>query len=553
MNNRAVGASSMAMAGWWIPGDVEPRVGDESVGVAVQRVGSPVQLVDCDGRLGVGEGGVVTLGGDASAGSRSYRLVAFAPALPPERLGDSAFCEAHGLRYAYVAGAMANGIGSADVVEAMARGGMLGVFGSAGLPVDQVEFAIDRIQRNVGELPYGFNLIHSPNEPAMESAVVDLYLKRKVRLVSASAYLGLTLPLIRYRVSGIHRGQDGVVMTPNKVIAKVSRTEVARKFFSPPPDESLQVLVREGFITDEQARMAGEIPMAEDLTAEADSGGHTDNRSALALVPTMLAVAEELQTTYGYRERLRVGAAGGISTPDSAAAAFALGASYILTGTVNQACRESGTSKEVREMLAKATQADVTMAPAADMFEMGVKVQVLKWGTMFAVRSRKLYELYRSCASLEKIPGQARAMLERDYFRSSLSEAWEKTREFFAKRDPRQITRAMKDPKHKMALVFRAYLGQSSDWANSGDESRKADYQIWCGPAMGAFNEWVRGSFLESPDRREVVTVAMNLLVGAAVATRANWLRTQGVSLPVEAMRFAPREMDQLQALLSQN
>ena len=48
-----------------------------------------------------------------------------------------------------------------------------------------------------------------------------------------------------------------------------------------------------------------------------------------------------------------------------------------------------------------------------------------------------------------------------------------------------------------MALVFRWYLGQSSRWANAGEPTRKLDYQVWCGPAMGAFNEWAKGSFLE--------------------------------------------------------
>ena len=33
--------------------------------------------------------------------------------------------------------------------------------------------------------------------------------------------------------------------------------------------------------------------MARDLTAEADSGGHTDNRPALALLPTMIALKNE--------------------------------------------------------------------------------------------------------------------------------------------------------------------------------------------------------------------------------------------------------------------
>jgi trans-AT polyketide synthase, acyltransferase and oxidoreductase domains len=532
--------------GWWTPNGSAAQTGDEAIARALQRVGRPVQLVDVDGRLGAADGGVATLGSAVRPNPDAVRLVAYAPALLPEQLGDPEFCSAHGLRFAYVAGAMANGISSVEMVEAMARGGMVGFFGAAGLSLDRVQAAIDRIQGSVGAGPYGFNLIHTPNEPASEASVVELYLKRNVRLVSASAYLDLTLPLIRYRVTGVHRDADGAVVAPNKVIAKVSRAEVARKFFAPPPESQLETLVRHGFITDEQARLAREIPMAEDLTAEADSGGHTDNRAAMALLPTMLALAEESRSQYGYRKRLRVGAAGGIATPQAAAAALAMGASYVLTGTVNQACRESGTSKDVREMLARATQADVTMAPAADMFEMGVKVQVLKWGTMFAVRSRKLYELYRSCASLDKIPSKAKAMLERDFFRSTLPEAWAKTREFFAVRDPEQIARANRDPKHKMALVFRAYLGQSSDWANSGDRSRQADYQIWCGPAMGAFNDWVRGSFLERPERRDVVTVGMNLLVGAAVQMRANWLRAQGASLPLEAQRFAPRELPEM-------
>ena len=68
-----------------------------------------------------------------------------------------------------------------------------------------------------------------------------------------------------------------------------------------------------------------------------------------------------------------------------------MGAAYVVTGSVNQACVESGTSPAVRQMLAEAEQADVAMAPAADMFEMGVKVQVLKRGTMFAMRAAKLY------------------------------------------------------------------------------------------------------------------------------------------------------------------
>jgi trans-AT polyketide synthase/acyltransferase/oxidoreductase domain-containing protein len=305
-------------------------------------------------------------------------------------------------------------------------------------------------------------------------------------------------------------------------------------------------------ITAETVELARMIPMADDLTAEADSGGHTDNRPALALLPTMLALRDELQARFGYATPLRVGAGGGIATPASAAAAFAMGAAYVLTGTINQACVEAGTSDAVRTMLAEASQADVTMAPAADMFEMGVKLQVLKRGTMFAMRARKLYELYRAHDRLEALPTPQRQALERDYFRTSLEEVWSQTSEFFARRDPQQIDRAEHDPKHKMALVFRWYLGQSSTWANTGEPSRTVDYQVWCGPAMGAFNEWTRGTFLERPENRDVVTVAMNLLTGAAALTRAAWLRTQGVPLPPTAMTFAPCERAVLTELAHQ-
>ena len=551
---RPVGAvhATAGPRGWWEPGDVPAEVGSAAIAGALRDVSRPVSIVETERGLAAGRGGRAVLDDAASVEGRAFPLRAYVPALHPLTLGDPSFRGAHGVGYAYIAGAMANGIASEAIVEAMGRAGMLGFFGAAGLPVGRVEQAIDRIQGNLGDGPYGFNLIHSPNEPALESAVGDLYLRRGVRLVSASAYLDLTLPLVRYRVSGIHRDADGRVRCPNQVIGKVSRVEVARKFLSPPPPKLLRPLVEAGDITEEQAALARTVPVAEDITAEADSGGHTDNRPAIALIPTMIALRDELQREFDYDRPLRVGAAGGIATPESAAAAFGLGAAFVLTGSVNQACVEAGTSQTVREMLARASQADVAMAPAADMFEMGVQVQVLKWGTMFAVRGKKLYELYRAHAGLEEIPPRPRATLERDYFRCSLDEAWNQTRDFFSTRDPGQIERAERDPKHKMALVFRSYLGRGSDWANRGEPSRKADYQIWCGPAMGAFNAWTRGTFLERPEGREVATVGLNLMLGAAVLTRVNWLRAQGVELPAEARRFEPMEAAEIRSLLGE-
>jgi trans-AT polyketide synthase, acyltransferase and oxidoreductase domains len=500
---------------------------------AIRAIGRPLRLRQSEGRFSL----------DDHADGRC----AFVPAVLPENLGDPSFRADHRLRYPYLAGAMANGIGSADIVEAFSRAGMLASFGAAGLSLPAIESALDRVQANLGDSPYGFNLIHSPAEPAHEQAVVDLYLRRGVRLVEASAYLDLTLPLVRYRTAGIHARPDGTVVTPNAVIAKVSRVEVATRFFSPPPERFLRELLARGHLTPEQAHLAARVPVAQDVTAEADSGGHTDNRPAITLIPTLLALRDRLQQRFGYDAPLRVGAAGGIATPASAAAAFLMGAAYVLTGSVNQACVESGSSDAVREMLAQAEQADVIMAPAADMFEMGVKVQVLKRGTMFAMRAAKLYELYRAHPSLDELPPAEKARLEKDVFRAPLAQIWDQTRAFFLGRDPSQVERAERDPKHQMALVFRWYLGLSSRWANAGEPTRKVDYQVWCGPAMGAFNEWAKGSFLEQPRNRRVVTVARNLLYGACVLTRLHVLRCQGFPVPPEWARVGPLEPEQLE------
>ena len=466
------------------------------------------------------------------------------------QLGDAAFRRDHRVKYAFYAGAMANGIASEDLVEAMAREGLLGIFGAAGLSIERVTRAIERLQANLGGLPFGCNLIHSPNEQDLEAAVVQLYIDRGVTLAEASAYLDLTPSVVRYRVHGIHEDSEGNLVTPNRVIAKISRVEVATKFLSPPPTKFLDRLVADGHITAAQAALAARSPMADDITAEADSGGHTDKRPAIALLPTILALRDRIQAEQQYPKAPRVGLAGGISTPAAAAAAFAMGAAYIVTGTVNQACIESGSSDIVRQMLAEADQADTAMAPAADMFEMGVEVQVLKRGTMFSMRGARLYELYRQHGSIEEIPAAEREKLEKQIFRAPLTQIWEETKAFFRERDPKQIARAEQDPKHKMALIFRSYLGQASLWANRGEASRKIDFQIWCGPAMGAFNEWVRGTFLDDPKRREAGLVNLNILHGAAVVHRCTSLASQGVPVPPACMQYCPLERAQLEEFI---
>jgi len=512
---------------------------------ALTRVREPVHIVrdGASGAIGLGLGGEFVPPQAARAGD--HPLLATLPALYPEWLGDRSFAEVHGVRFPYVVGEMANGIATARMVIATAQAELLGFFGAAGLAFERVERAIDEIERALGDRgAWGVNLIHSPNEAALEERVADLLVRRGVARISASAFMRLTPAVVRCAAAGLRRDpRTGAIVRRHHVFAKVSRAEVATQFMSPPPGEMLRSLIERGLLSQGEAELAALLPVAEDITVEADSGGHTDNRPLVVLLPAILALRDELAARHRYPRPIRVGAAGGLGAPSGVAAAFALGAAYVLTGSVNQAAVESGLSEAGKRMLSEADLVDVTMAPAADMFELGVQVQVLKRGTMFAPRAAKLYEVYRSHASLDELAPELRRRIEQEVLRASLDEVWSESRRFWGQRDPAEVARAERDPKHKMALVFRWYLGKASRWAIDGDPDRRTDYQIWCGPAMGAFNRWVAGSFLADPANRTVAQIARNLLEGAAVVTRAQQARTYGAPVPASAFQFHPRPL----------
>ncbi len=524
--------------GWTVPTDAVAFDG-EAIQAALLDLSRPCFIANDNGRAGVST--EKTDSPSPEGDPDAMKTMAFAPAFGMAQLGDPEFSRTHGTRYNVYAGAMANGIASEEMVIAMGQAGFLGSFGAGGLVPSRIEAAIRTIQAALPQGPYAFNLIHSPSEPALERGSVELYLKYGVRCVEAAAFIALTPNIVYYRVAGLGRGEDGRVVIGNKVIAKISRREVAIRFMEPAPEKIVNQLLEQGLITEEQALLARQVPMADDITAEADSGGHTDNRPLVSLLPSIISLRDEVQAKYGYETPVRVGTGGGIGTPEAALAAFSMGAAYVVTGTVNQGCVEAGACEHTKNLLSQADMADVAMAPASDMFEMGVKLQVLRRGTFFPMRAQKLYDIYNNYNAIEEIPPAERAKLEKQVFRKNLDTIWEETKLFFEERDPSQIVGAEADPKKKMALIFRWYLGLASRWSNTGEKGREMDYQIWCGPCIGAFNSWVKDSYLEAVENRRVAHVAGHILNGAAFLYRIQSLKNQGVIIPPEFSRYVPQ------------
>jgi len=503
-------------------------------------------MKDFNGRIGVSNSGTLVSEG------RGLQVLAMTSPMTAGQLGDPTFRTDYKLKYAYKTGAMANGIASADLVIAIGKANLLASYGAAGQVPEKIIESINKIQANLPHQTYAVNLIHSPSEPILESTAVDLFLEKGVTVVEASAFLALTENIVYYRVAGLSQDTESHIVIKNKVIAKISRKEVAMPFMQAPPEELVQSLLTKGKITVEQAELAKQIPMADDITVEADSGGHTDNRPLVALLPIIIQLRDEMQKQQSFATKIRIGAAGGISTPASALAAFMMGAAYVVTGSVNQACIEAGTSDHVRKLLQTVESTDVMGAPASDMFEMGVDLQVLKRGTLFGPRAKKLYEHYKRYQSIDEIPATDRQNLELKVFKKPLEEIWQLCIEFFQQRDPEQIERAKDNPKRKMALIFRWYLGLSSNWANAGTPDRTLDYQIWCGPSMGAFNDWVKGTYLEPYENRRVADVAVQIMEGAAYLYRIQSLKMQGVELSAGLEKLAVRQGELVEAELIQ-
>lgn len=433
-----------------------------------------------------------------------------------ESLGSARFRADYGIRYAYIAGAMYKGIASKEMVAALGAAGLMGYLGTGGLERSQIEQSIDYIQQRIGAGAYGVNLLCNPERPELEEDAVELFLQRRVRNVEAASFIHVSPSLVRYRLTGARCNAGGGVEVANRVLAKVSRCEVAARFLQPSPTEIVEGLVAAGRLTAEEARLSRQVPLADAICVESDSGGHTDRGVALTLLPVMLALRDQMQARFQYRDPIHVGAAGGIGTPRAAVAAFAMGADFVLTGSINQCTVEAGTSEAAKDLLQCVGVHETVHAPAGDLFELGAKVQVMKRGVLFPARANKLYELYQRHQCLEEIDAKTRALIEEKFFGRTFEEVWRETQEYWGRRDPARALQIEASPRLRMAQVFKWYFVHSTRLAMRGEPDQQVNYQIQCGPALGSFNEWVKGSSLESWRARHVAELGERIMRGAA-------------------------------------
>jgi PfaD family protein len=445
----------------------------------------------------------------------------------PESFGNPAFQQRYGCKWNYVAGSMYRGISSESMVVAMSNAKLLSFFGSAGLSIIELENRINSIQSRITHsFPYGMCLICDLNKPDVEMQQVHLFIKYHVPVIEASAFSAITPALVYCRLKGLRLDDSGIVV-PRRIIGKCSRLEVARIFLSPPPIDIVNELVALDLINNEEAVLSQNIPMVDDIAIEGDSGGHTTQGVAFALVPTIISLKNKMKQRFGYQEEIMVGYGGGIGTPNSIVSAFAMGADFIFTGSINQCTVESGAHEVVKDILSKVSIHDTTIAPAGDMFEIGAKVQVVKKYSMFPQRANWLYQLFMQYDSLEALPDGTRLRIEKEIFKKSLSQVWIDVCRY---KNAEQIQEAVENPRVKMKFLFQWYFANSNKVTMDGIEDEKSNFQIHCGPAMGAFNKWVEGTELQSWRKRHVAAIAEKLMYESCEQSQSN--RLLSLSMP---------------------
>jgi trans-AT polyketide synthase/acyltransferase/oxidoreductase domain-containing protein len=174
------------------------------------------------------------------------------------------------------------------------------------------------------------------------------------------------------------------------------------------------------------------------------------------------------------------------------------------------------------------------------MFELGAKVQVLRKGLFFPARANKLYELYQRHSHLDEIDPKTRQQIEEKFFKRSFTDVWKETSEYYARIDSQKLQEAERNPRVKMALIFRWYFIHSARLALQGSAEQRVDYQVHCGPALGAFNQWVRGTPLADWRNRHVADIAERIMhaTAAAMSQRFTRLAARRQSRPFDSRLF---------------
>jgi NAD(P)H-dependent flavin oxidoreductase YrpB (nitropropane dioxygenase family) len=254
-----------------------------------------------------------------------------------------------------------------DVVAAVSKAGGLGVLGAVAHTPEQLEIDLHWIEEEVGDRPYGVDLIVPAKYAGDEGGGYTL--EDIVALIPAEAREFVDDILRRYEVpelsadakpAGRSLSASGAApfsansAGPQLEIALAHRTAFVANALGPPPQFLIDRVKEEGRLV---GALAGKAVHAERhvqagvdiiIAQGSEAGGHTGEIGSMVLIPEVVdAVAP-----------VPVLGAGGIGRGRQMAAAMALGAQGVWCGSVWLTTDEAETHPVVKQKMLAATSAD---------------------------------------------------------------------------------------------------------------------------------------------------------------------------------------------------
>jgi NAD(P)H-dependent flavin oxidoreductase YrpB (nitropropane dioxygenase family) len=255
-----------------------------------------------------------------------------------------------------------------DVVVAVSRAGGLGVLGATSVAPDQLEIELARIEDELGDRPYGIDVVVPAYYVGKEeggltgaelrSQIPDGHRRFVTEILDRYGVPELPDPEATAPGRRLSLGQADQLELAD--IALRHRPKLIANALGPAPSELIDAAHERGIAVaalvgrKEQALRQKELGVDIIVAQGYEAGGHTGEIATMVLVPEVVdAVAP-----------LPVLAAGGIARGRQVAAALALGAQGVWTGSVWLTTAEAETHPVVKEKFLAATSSDTVRSQA---------------------------------------------------------------------------------------------------------------------------------------------------------------------------------------------
>jgi NAD(P)H-dependent flavin oxidoreductase YrpB (nitropropane dioxygenase family) len=253
-----------------------------------------------------------------------------------------------------------------DVVVAVSKAGGLGVLGAAGHSDQQLEIDLDWIEDELGDRPYGVDLIVPAKYAGSDQG--GMKLSDLVAMIPAEHRAFVDDILTRYDVpelpadsgrGGLIGGSDAAPFSasradPQLEIALAHRPSIVVNALGPPPAHMIERVKEEGRMV---GALAGAAQHAQRhvnagvdviIAQGSEAGGHTGEIGTMVLIPEIVDAVGDIPVL----------GAGGIGRGRQMAAAMALGAQGVWCGSVWLTTEEAETHPAVKEKFLAATSKD---------------------------------------------------------------------------------------------------------------------------------------------------------------------------------------------------